>query len=63
MNEVSTGDKTGDIPLDNRPAPPTKAELDELGRTIMAHEDTGLLPFSKPTVQPHSPVTVQDELI
>jgi hypothetical protein len=63
MNEVSTGDKTRDVPLDNRPAPPTKAELDELARTIMAYEDTGLLSFSKPTVQPHSPVTVQDELI
>ena len=54
---------TGDTPLDNRPAPPTKAELDELAMMIMAYEDTGLLPFSKPTIQPHSPVTVQDELI
>jgi hypothetical protein len=63
MKEGSTGEKTGDIPLDNHPAPPTKAVLDELARTIMAYEDTGLTSFSKPTVQSHSLVTVQDELI
>ena len=28
---------TGDIPLDNRPALPTKAELDELAMMIMAY--------------------------
>lgn len=35
---------------EGQPVPPTKAELDELVRMIMACEDAGLLSFSKPTV-------------
>ena len=30
---------------------------------IVEYEDTGHVSLSKPVVQPHSPVTVQDEMI
>lgn len=46
---------TGDIPLDNRPAPPTKAELGELAMMIMAYEDTGLLPSQNLPFSPTHP--------